>query len=66
MENDRTLIILDYRTGEILLMSYNDEELDEKYGGDLIAMMEDSGDFEYHPDLKYMAVDKIFIKTIER
>lgn len=66
MESDRILVILDNRTGEILLMHYNDEELDEKYGGDLIAMLENSGDFEYHPDLKYMAVDKIFIKTIER
>ena len=66
MQKDRILVILDDRTGEVLLMHYNDEELDDKYGGDLIEMMEDSGDFEYHPDLQYIAVDKLFIKTIER
>jgi len=66
---DHTIVALDSRSGEVLLIPYNSKQLDEDFNGDIYDYMdwledEDDNDFEYHSDLQFMAVEKVIIKSV--
>jgi hypothetical protein len=61
---DATVIIMDNRTGEVLLKSYNKEHIDQVHGGSIIEFLDELEDFEYHTDLVWMCVEEVIIKSI--